>query len=134
MESQIEFAPLFEAAKAARTQAYAPYSKFAVGAALLVEYGAIFSGCNIENVSLGLTICGERAAVFSAVRAGEYNFVAIAIVADIDPPAAPCGACRQVLAEFSKDLVVVREGAGGQRQVWDLASLLPAAFVTFSGL
>src|SRR6478609_7284214 len=95
------FDDLFEKAAIARLSAYAPYSDFRVGAALLTESGKVFTGGNVENISYGLTICAERAAVFAAVQAGEREFKAIAIVADTGEPISPCGACRQVLAEFS---------------------------------
>jgi len=92
---------LLEAAAKARHNAHSKYSKFSVGSALLTEDDSIFLGCNVENASYGLTICAERVALTSAVTAGHKSFQAIAIVAD--KLAAPCGACRQVLAEFCKD-------------------------------
>ncbi len=88
-------------AREVRAKAYAPYSNFPVGAALKARSGKIFYGCNVENLSFGLTCCAERNAVFAAVAAGEREFEAIAIVADSKEPVTPCGACRQVLAEFS---------------------------------
>jgi cytidine deaminase len=91
---------LVEAAWNARQQAYAPYSNFAVGAALLAADGRIFGGCNVENLSYGLTNCAERVAIGAAVAAGVRDFVAVAVVADTGVPISPCGACRQVLAEF----------------------------------
>jgi cytidine deaminase len=115
------------AARAAQAQAYAPYSHFRVGAALEGEDGRVFAGCNVENASYGLTICAERAAVASAVTQGTRRFRRIVIVSDIDPPAAPCGACRQVLSEFGADLPV--EGIGrSTRASWTIRELLPAAF------
>src|SRR5688572_3369116 len=91
---------LISAAISARLQAYAPYSNFQVGAALLGKDGSIFTGCNVENLSYGLTICAERNAICAAVAAGVREFEAIAIVADTREPVSPCGACRQVMAEF----------------------------------
>lgn len=91
---------LLAAAQAARDNAYAPYSKFKVGAAVETVDGEIFTGCNIENASYGLTCCAERNAVFAAVCSGVRRFKTLCVVADTDEPVAPCGACRQVLAEF----------------------------------
>jgi len=118
---------LIAAARSVQSRAYAPYSKFRVGAALEATDGRVFVGCNIENASYGLTICAERAAICAAVSAGATKFRRAVVVSDVDPPAAPCGACRQVLAEFGLDLPV--EGVGSKRTVsWRLADLLPAAF------
>src|SRR5436853_1014874 len=97
---------LIEAAAQARACAYAPYSKFSVGAALLTRSGNVFSGCNVENISLGLTICAERAAVAAAIAGGQKDFAAIAVVTDSQEPAVPCGGCRQVLAEFNPSLKI----------------------------
>jgi cytidine deaminase len=98
-----------------------------VGAALESLDGSVFTGCNVENASYGLTICAERAAIFAAVGAGARRFRRAVVVSDSDPPAAPCGACRQVLAEFGLDLAI--EGVGPRRSIsWRLADLLPAAF------
>ena len=118
---------LITAAREAQTRAYAPYSHFRVGAALESTDGTVFLGCNVENASYGLTICAERAAVFAAVSAGVTRFRRAVVVSDVDPPAAPCGACRQVLAEFGPDLPI--EGVGLKTAVkWRLAELLPSAF------
>lgn len=116
---------LLEAAFLARSRAHAPYSRFAVGAALLTKSGKVFSGCNVENISLGLTICAERAAVAGAVADGEKEFVAIAIVADSAEPAVPCGACRQVLAEFNPGIKIVASTLRHQTQEFSLTELLP---------
>jgi cytidine deaminase len=118
---------LLTAARKAQAEAYAPYSNFKVGAALEAMDGTVFIGCNVENASYGLTICAERAAICAAVSAGARRFRRAVVVSNVDPPAAPCGACRQVLAEFGLDLPI--EAVGSQRSVkWRLVDLLPAAF------
>ena len=111
----------------ARTLAYAPYSRFAVGAALETRSGKVFTGCNVENLSFGLTCCAERNAVFAAVAAGEREFSRIVIVADSQEPVAPCGACRQVLAEFAEDLEVRSVNLQGVEYSANLRELLPRA-------
>ncbi|HXV86136.1 MAG TPA: cytidine deaminase [Gemmatimonadales bacterium] len=118
---------LLQAARAAREQAYAPYSGFAVGAALEAEDGRVFVGANVENASFGLTNCAERAAVAAAVVAGVRRFRRLMIATDARPPAAPCGACRQVLAEFGDALVVESVGPTAHRR-WILRDLLPDQF------
>jgi cytidine deaminase len=128
MGAQIDWKSLEERAWAARERAYAPYSKFAVGAALLADSGVIFTGCNVENVSFGLTICAERVAVSAAISAGCRQFSGIAVVADTEVPVIPCGACRQFLAEFSPSLAVYCVGRDGVHRSWLLSVLLPAPF------
>jgi len=119
--------PLVSAARAAQQQAYAPYSRYRVGAALEADDGRVFAGCNVENASYGLTICAERAAVCTAVASGARGFRRAVVVTDSDPPAAPCGACRQVLAEFGPRLTVTAVGPTATL-TWTMAELLPAAF------
>lgn len=109
----------------AAAQAYAPYSGFHVGAVLVAADGRAFSGCNVENISYGLTICAERNAVFAAVAAGCREFVKIVIAADTKEPVSPCGACRQVLAEFNPDLQVVLANFHGKVERFRLSELLP---------
>ena len=119
--------PLVEAARAAQQQAYCPYSEYRVGAALLAEDGRIFTGCNVENASYGLTICAERSAIFTAVSSGARRFSRIVVATDSDPPGPPCGACRQVLAEFGLALEVESVGPKQSRR-WRVGELLPDAF------
>ncbi len=111
----------------ARSKAYAPYSKFVVGAAVKCKSGAVLVGANIENRSFGLTICAERVAMCSAVAGGEQDFVAIAVTADSDEPIVPCGACQQFLAEFNPDLIIVRAPVHGQRKIENLSHLFADA-------
>src|SRR5471032_2055516 len=118
---------LVAAARKVRENAYAPYSRFQVGAALVTKTGKVFCGCNVENLSFGLTVCAERAAVFAAIAAGEKEFEAIAVVADSVQPVTPCGACRQVLAEFSSDLKICSENLQGDRFESTIGELLPRA-------
>lgn len=116
-------------AKLAMEQAYAPYSRFRVGAALLSASGRIYRGCNIENAAYSPTICAERTAVVKAVSEGERQFKALAVVAETEEVITPCGVCRQVLAEFFDDQVVILlANAGGQVRKTNLSELLPGAF------
>ncbi|MEA3400207.1 MAG: cytidine deaminase [Armatimonadota bacterium] len=118
---------LIEAAREARKRAYAPYSKFAVGAAVLCADGSVFEGCNIENSAFGPTVCAERVAMFSAVAAGHRDIRAIAVVGRPDLLLTPCGVCRQVMAELAPEAEVVMEG-GGKRLVMTVRELLPQPF------
>ncbi len=119
---------LIAEASAARANAYAPYSRFPVGAALLARSGVVYRGVNVENASFGITICAERAALFAAVSAGEREFDAVAIVADTTGPVRPCGACRQALAEFGVGLRIVMANTAGESETRTLEALLPAGF------
>ena len=120
-------AALVRAARAVQQQAYCPYSKFRVGAALEAADGRVFVGCNVESASYGLTICAERMAIGAAVAGGARDFARIVVATDVDPPASPCGACRQLLAEFGLDLEVIAVGPKTERR-WTLRDLLPDAF------
>jgi cytidine deaminase len=116
------------AAREARERAYAPYSRFLVGAALLADDGRVIPGANVENASYGLSMCAERTAAFRAASEGVRSYAAIAVAASNDAPSWPCGACRQVLWELGPEMLVVTEGLGGHREVRPLADLLPNAF------
>jgi cytidine deaminase len=116
---------LISAAVDVRNKAYAPYSGFSVGAALLTKSGEIFTGCNVENISYRLTVCAEQAAVASAIAQGHRDFVSIAVVADSDQPIVPCGACRQLLAEFNPSLSVIMATTTGKEEEVRLSELLP---------
>jgi cytidine deaminase len=122
---------LIEAALAARLRAYAPYSQFQVGAALLAHDGRVFTGCNVENASYGLCNCAERSAFFGAIAAGygPGDFSHLAVVGDTDEPISPCGACRQVMIELGgPSLIVVQTNLDGEIHETTAAALLPGAF------
>ncbi|WP_431825725.1 cytidine deaminase [Burkholderia sp. F1] len=122
---------LIEHAKAARERAYAPYSRFKVGAALEARDGTVFHGCNVENASYGLCNCAERTAIFAAIAAGYRpgDFTRLAVVADTDGPVAPCGACRQVISEIgTPDIEVILSNLKGDVEVTSAQVLLPGAF------
>lgn len=125
--TELEIQKLMDCAIKARENAYSPYSHFAVGAALLCEDGTIYEGCNIENASYGLTNCAERTAVFKAVSEGYTKFKALAVVADTEGPCAPCGACRQVMAEFKIPLIIMGNLMGNIKIV-TIEELLPFSF------
>ncbi|HJO26810.1 MAG TPA: cytidine deaminase [Planctomycetota bacterium] len=119
---------LVRLAREAMGQAHSPYSQMQVGAALVTASGRIFSGCNVENASYGLTLCAERTAVVKAVSAGERAFTQLAITTSRGAPLMPCGACRQFLREFGGELRILVEGQDGERLTSSLAELLPQAF------
>ncbi len=118
---------LINRALLAREKAYAPYSKFKVGAAVLGTSGRIYSGCNIENASYGLSNCAERTAIFNAIAEGETGIAAIAVAADTPEPVSPCGACRQVMAEFHIEKIILVNLQGHQR-IYTIEDLLPYSF------
>ncbi len=120
---------LLARAREAREPAYAPYSRFGVGAALEADDGSIHIGCNVENASYPLGVCAERHAVAAAVVAGHRRFRTLALSFAGPDPMPPCGGCRQVLAEFGLDIRVIAEGGGGARAEWSLGDLLPVPFL-----
>ena len=125
--TELEIQKLMDCAKKARENAYSPYSHFAVGAALLCEDGTLYEGCNIENASYGLTNCAERTAIFKAVSEGHIKFKALAVVADTEGPCAPCGACRQVVAEFKIPIIIMGNLMGNVKIV-TIEEVLPFSF------
>jgi cytidine deaminase len=127
---KLEIKQLIKKALCAREYAYAPYSEFRVGAAVLCSDGSVFTGANIENVSLGAANCAERTAIFKAVSEGKRSFEAIAVASDMDRLIYPCGICRQVLAEFKVPVVIAADNKGNYR-VYKSEELLPHAFIEF---
>ncbi|MDE3138181.1 MAG: cytidine deaminase [Acidobacteriota bacterium] len=123
-----EYRELIEAARAARENAYAPFSHFQVGAAVRTRAGRLIGGCNVENVSYGLTVCAERVAIFKAISEGEREFDAIAVVTDADRLTPPCGACRQIIWEMCGNVDVVLANLKGQMEIHRMKDLLPLPF------
>ena len=126
--SRSRYTQLVNLAREARRNAYAPYSRFHVGAALLTADGKVFTGCNIENSSFGLTVCAERTAIFKAVSEGERQFRAIAVISVDSQCTPPCGACRQVLSDLACNIDVIMADSKNRLKVIKLKSLLPHAF------
>jgi cytidine deaminase len=126
--SNVDTPALLEAALAARERAYTPYSRFAVGAAVLTASGMVFPGCNLENAAYPAVVCAERVALFSAYAAGEREVVALAVVADTSGPVSPCGVCRQVIAELAPGCTVLLANLAGVVRVTTPGELLPGAF------
>lgn len=120
--------PLIETAKAARLQSVAPFSNFLVGAAVKTEGGKVYTGCNVESASYGLTVCAERVAIWKALSEGERQFSELAIVADTSSLTPPCGTCRQIIWEFCKNATIVLANLHGETQTCAIEDLLPRAF------
>jgi len=119
---------LIEQATAARVRSVAPFSKFLVGAALQTDEGKVFTGCNVESASYGLTVCAERVAIWKALSEGERDFARLVIVADTEQLTPPCGTCRQIIWEFCKHATIVLANLHGQKEEVHIADLLPRAF------
>ncbi len=119
---------LIVAARVAREHAHAPYSNFRVGAAIRARSGRIFTGCNVENATFGLTLCAERVAIFKAISEGERGFDTIAVVADTDNLTPPCGSCRQILWEFCGDAEVILSNLSGKIERYRMSALFPKPF------
>ncbi|HVS03032.1 MAG TPA: cytidine deaminase [Thermoanaerobaculia bacterium] len=128
MSPPIDWEPLVEAALAAQQRAYAPYSRFPVGAALLMEDGSVVAGCNVENRSFGLTVCAERNAVTTAVALGRTLPQAAVVVTGTSPPSPPCGMCLESLAEFAREMPILLVNPAGERVESRLEELLPCRF------
>jgi cytidine deaminase len=121
---------LVEAAREVREKAYAPFSNFKVGAAVITKSGKIYTGCNVESASYGLTVCAERVAIWKAVSEGEKEFTDIAVVADTQELTPPCGVCRQIIWEFCNDIPVTFANLHGKTETVQMKELLPRAFDT----
>jgi len=128
MTASVDWTALARAARTASGRAYCPYSRFAVGAAVLGDDGRVFTGCNVENASFGLTVCAERNAIFHAIAEGARRIVALALYTPTAEPATPCGACRQVLVEFGPDADVECRCDGRDVRRFTVSELLPHGF------
>ena len=123
-----EIQRLVEAARGARDCSLSPFSNFCVGAAVETEEGKVYTGCNIESASFGLTVCAERVAIWKALSEGERRFRRLAVVVDTDPLTPPCGTCRQIIWEFCRDVTVILANPRGKVEVVETSELLPRAF------
>jgi cytidine deaminase len=119
---------LIEAAQAARSHSVAPFSNFPVGAAVRTESGKVYTGCNVESASYGLTVCAERVAIWKALSEGERHFTELAVVADTETLTPPCGTCRQIIWEFARGATIVFANLEGKSEIFHIAELLPRAF------
>jgi cytidine deaminase len=126
--SDPNFQPLIEAAKKARMQSVAPFSGFLVGAAVRTDDGKIYTGCNIESASYGLTVCAERVAIWKALSEGERHFSELAVVADTETLTPPCGTCRQIIWAFARNATIVFANLKGESETFHMSELLPRAF------
>lgn len=126
--SEQDFQPLIDAAKQARLQSVAPFSGFLVGAAVRTESGKVYTGCNVESASYGLTVCAERVAIWKALSEGERHFTELAVVADTETLTPPCGTCRQIIWEFARGATIVFANLKGQSEKFLMTELLPRAF------
>jgi cytidine deaminase len=126
--SEESLAELIEIAKRARLQSVAPFSNFLVGAALRTKDGKIYTGCNVESASYGLTVCAERVAIWKALSEGERDFTELAVVADTESLTPPCGTCRQIIWEFCKQATIILGNLHGNTQIASIGELLPRAF------
>lgn len=122
------FQPVIDAAIGARLQSVAPFSRFLVGAALRAENGKVYTGCNVESASYGLTVCAERVAIWKALSEGERQFTELAVVADTENLTPPCGTCRQIIWEFCKNATIVLANLHGRTEIVSIQDLLPRAF------
>jgi cytidine deaminase len=123
-----DFEALIEVAKAARLQSVAPFSNFQVGAAVRTANGKVYTGCNVESASYGLTVCAERVAIWKALSEGERQFTDLAVVADTETLTPPCGTCRQIIWEFARGATIVFANLSGKQETFHIADLLPRAF------
>lgn len=128
MEKDLE--NLIETTKKAFENAYAPYSKFRVGAVVETKNGKLYTGCNVESASYGLTVCAERVAIWKAVSEGERDFKQVCVVADTEELTPPCGVCRQIIWEFCGDIPIVFANLKGKYEILQMKDLLPRAFDT----
>lgn len=123
-----DFRPLIEAAQQARLHSVSPFSNFSVGAAVRTESGKVYTGCNVESASYGLTVCAERVAIWKALSEGERHFTELAVVADTETLTPPCGTCRQIIWEFARGATIVFANLKGESEVFHIGDLLPRAF------
>jgi cytidine deaminase len=126
--SEQDLQPLIDAALQARQNSIAPFSGFLVGAAVKTDSGKVYTGCNIESASYGLTVCAERVAIWKALSEGEKHFTELAVVADTETLTPPCGTCRQIIWEFARGATIVFANLNGQSETFHMADLLPRAF------